>query len=809
VNSPAEFALGLAVFAPLLAALPVACLGRRLGRHVAWVALAFPVLSTLAILFAAQSFAARGAFVVELPWVPSLGLSLTFLVDGLSLFFGLVVSGMGCLIFFYAAHYLDDHYAHQGRFYAYLLLFMAAMLGTVFANHLLLLFIFWELTGLASFLLIGFNHDDDVSRRGARMALLVTAATGLVLMVGAILLGQGAGTFRLNELLAQPGAFAGKDWFNLAFLLVAVGAFGKSAQFPFHFWLPNAMAAPTPVSAYLHSATMVKLGVFLVARVLPIFQASDWWTPLLAGIGFTTMLLGALLALLSHDLKAVLAYSTVSTLGFLIGNYGLAAPLGVASDYLHIASHVFFKGGLFMVAGLVDHATGTRDLRQLGGLGRRLPLLAAITLVSAASMAGVIGTLGFLSKETMLKDLLALAESGGGLGGYCLGAALLASLCKVAFSCRLFFGVFLGAETPAVKAHFHAPSLAFQVPPLLLALAALGFGLAPALLDRPFDLLKVAGLHAVAPSHLVLWHGVNRELLVSTALLALGAGLYLAGRATGWRWANIPAALRFDTAFERGVDGFSGFTKVATKCFGADSPMLYLPVVLGFIVACVGGYVLWHIPPGSWVALVVSGIEQHHWSGLRVLTAALIALGALGAVWLRTWSAQLISVSCAGFLTCFYYVLYRAPDLALTQILIETVTLILVLYLLARFPRSAQRGEEDDRRFSGRRLFALGVAVCVGIMMTGLSLLVTGDASTARLGDRFLSETLPQAEGANAVNTILVDFRGFDTFGEITVLVVAMLGAIGLMTRRKRTPEEFRQGPLGPPGFGLNPEERR
>jgi multicomponent K+:H+ antiporter subunit A/multicomponent Na+:H+ antiporter subunit A len=803
-----HFCIFAAVFLPLLAALPVALLGRRLGRRVAWVALLFPMLSTLAILGAATRLEPGDSFTSTLPWVPSLGLNLDFLVDGLSLFFGLVVSGMGCLIFFYAAHYLDDHDAHQGRFYSYLLLFMAAMLGTVFANHALLLFIFWELTGLASFLLIGFNHDEEHSRRGARMALLVTAATGLVLMLGVILLGQGAGTFRLDELLAQRATFAGKDWLNAAFLLVAVGAFGKSAQFPFHFWLPNAMAAPTPVSAYLHSATMVKLGVFLIARVLPVFQASEWWLPLLAGIGFTTMLLGALLALLSHDLKAVLAFATVSTLGFLIGNYGLAPTTGTASDHLHIASHVLFKGCLFMCAGIIDHATGTRDLRQLGGLWRRLPLLGIVLLIAAASMAGVIGTLGFLSKEAMLKDLFARAPQLGNLGTFCLVAALLASLFKVAFSARLFLGVFRGPEPAAVREHFHAPGLGMQLPPMLLAGATVLLGLAPALLDRPVDFLRVAGLHADEPSHLMPWHGWNRELLTSAALLAAGLAVYALGRATRWRWGRIPAPMRFDAAFERGVEAFGKVTKTATRVFGADSPTLYLPIVLGFIALVVGGWVLWHLPLGEWRRMLREGFANHHWSGLRVLTALLIALGSLGAVWLRQWTAQIISLSAAGFLTCFYFVLYRAPDLALTQILIETVTLILVLYLLGRFPQEAQRGEEDDRRFSLRRAGALGIAVLVGLMMTGLSLMVTDTPATARLGEALLQETVPLAEGANAVNTVLVDFRGFDTFGEITVLLVAMLGVLGLMMRRKRTAEEFRQGPLGAPGYGIDLEDR-
>lgn len=808
VMSMPEVLLLLAIGLPLLGAPLLAAAGRRLGRGVSLPALVFPVVSTVAIVALSREIEPGVRRVVEWPWIPSLGLPLSFLVDGLSVFFGLIVSGVGMLIFYYARHYLDERYRHQGRFYCYLTLFMGAMLGTVFANHLLLLFIFWELTGLASFLLIGFEHEEEESRRGARMALLVTGGTGLVMMVGLILLAQNAGTYRLDELLSDAGAVAGREWLNTAFWLVALGAFGKSAQVPFHFWLPNAMAAPTPVSAYLHSATMVKLGVFLMARVFPIFQGAEDWRPVLTLVGFTTLLVGAVLAFLSHDLKAILAFSTVSQLGYLIGGYGVAEAGGIDYDYLHIFNHVLYKGSLFMLVGIIDHAAGTRDLRELGGLWRRMPWVGAVCLVAAATMAGMIGTTGFVSKEVMLHEIFVIRQTHGWLGGYAAVAVLAASVLKVAFSCRIFFGVFFGREPEAVARHFHGPSVAFVLPPAVLAVAALAFGCMPHWLEAPLDRWSVEGVHSTSRTELALWHGWTPELGTSLGVVLGGVGLFLWGKRTGWHGMAIPVWLRWDAAFERGVDGFNRVCKWLTRVTGADHPPRFLPIVVLTVSAVLIGLLVDRIPMSAWQGLVVDGLRTHQWSGLRVLAATLIALGALGAILLRTWTAQVISLSVSGFLLCFYYVLYRAPDLALTQILVEAVTLILVLYILARFPRSAQRGEEWMRATAAGQLGAAAAAVGVGALTCGLSLLVMARPAADRLGPFFMENTLPLAEGGNAVNTILVDFRGFDTLGEITVLVIAMLGVVGLLMRYKRTPEEFREGPLGPPGYGIHHERQ-
>jgi NADH:ubiquinone oxidoreductase subunit 5 (subunit L)/multisubunit Na+/H+ antiporter MnhA subunit len=788
----------IAIFLPLLGAALLPALGKRLGPRTGWVAMAFALISFACV--AALIPTAHEGRTFEWPWVPSLGLSLLFLADGLAVFFGLVVSGMGVMIMFYGAFYLDGHYRDHGRFYSYLLIFMSAMLGTVFAGHLLLLFIFWELTGIASFLLIGFNHEKTESRDGARMALLVTSLTGLLMLAGVVLLGQAAGTMNLPELLAHPPRDA-TGFLNVILLLVVLGAFGKSAQFPFHFWLPNAMAAPTPVSAYLHSATMVKLGVFLCGRLFPVFQQCDWWMPLLAIVAFGTMLLGAVLAFLAVDLKAILAYSTVSQLGFLIGYYGMGPAQGVDFDYLHILNHVFYKGSLFMVAGIVDHAVGTRDIREVGGLWQRAPLLGLIALVGCAAMAGLPGTTGFVSKEYLLKEVFGQFPAHEYLGWFALVCIVLTSLIKIAFSARLFHGVFFGPVTDVVKHHYHAPSFGMLVPPLLLAAASVLFGCYPQLLGQLLATFEVTGLHNRAHGELHLWHGITRELLTSTALVVAGLALY----AFIYRWRandhSIPRALRFDLAFQRGLERFSKFTKLLTRGLRSDAPLDYLPVILAFLTITVGGALARTLGPtlldGAW------GMPDL----LRSLTAALIVLSVVAVIVLRGWITQLVCLSVAGFLISFYYVLYRAPDLALTQLLVETVTLILVLLLLSRFPRSAEEGEWSRPFSVARRGLNIVLSLAVGGLMFALVLVFTREEPAARVGEQILAQTLPLAAGANAVNTTLVDFRGLDTLGEIAVLLITTLGCLGLLMRRKRTREEYLSGPKGPAGFGIEHED--
>ena len=799
---PMSTLINLAIFWPLALVPVLAIMGRHLGVRSGTIALAAPVCSLSVLIAAFSRLPAGTREVVTLSWIPSLGVDLTFMVDGLSLFFGLVVSGMGVLVTFYARHYLDSHYERHGRFYAYLLLFMTAMLGTVFAGNLLLLLVFWELTGLASFLLIGFLHGNEGSRAGARMALLVTAGTGLVMLAGIALVGLLAGTYDLTTLLDGGMASGSPEVMTAAFALIAVGAFGKSAQFPFHFWLPNAMAAPTPVSAYLHSATMVKLGVFLIARLYSVFHDVGLWSSLLVPLCFGTMALAAVLALLSHDLKAILAFSTVSQLGMLLGYYGMAPASGASGDLLHVASHALYKGSLFMSVGIIDHATGIRDVRHLGGLRRSMPLLAGVMLVTAASMAGVIGTAGFISKEVLLAAQFEFAETSSAFGWFPLVAMIVSSIALTVAAIRIVHGVFWGGMPETVRAHFHAPSIWLQLSPALLAAGVLVGGLWPAGMATLLNGFQTPGLHAPEPLQFSLWHGVNRELLTSLAIWMAGAGLYVALRARAWR-VGVPPALRFDEAFEWGVAALPRVAKSLTTALRSDRPFDYLPIVLSFGVATLGGCLWWH---GA--ELLPAMPTAGDFDPLRSFVVLLIAIALALVLGLRRWSSQLVALSIVGFLVTFYFVLYQAPDLAMTQILTESATLLLVLLLLSRFPRAAELAERQRAKV-GRRTLAVMLAVAMGLLAMLMTVIALSPRSDRPLGEFFLQNSIELAHGTNAVNTILVDFRGFDTLLEITVLLIAALGAMGLLSRYKRTPEEYAAGGTGPAGYGLGRGSRK
>ncbi len=791
----------LTVLLPLLGHAALAVAGRRLGRHTGWLALLFPAGCTALLLLAARQAGHQPDVVMQWSWVPALGVDLAFRLDGLSLFFALIVSGVGLLIVLYATAYLDDHYQHHGRFYAYLILFMAAMLGTVLADHILILFAFWELTGVASFLLIGFLHEQKVSRVGARQALLVTGLTGLVMLAGLLLLGRDAGTYRISELMhGVPAGWLDSSTGRTAVALIMVGAFGKSAQFPFFFWLPNAMAAPTPVSAYLHSATMVKLGVFLCARFFPILSGSDLWAPMLVGTGFFTMLLGIVLALRQTDLKAILAFTTVSQLGFLCGSYGVGAWTGVHFDYLHILNHTLYKGGLFMLAGLIDHTCHTRDVRELGGLARRLPAATLAAALGLASMGAVFGTTGFLSKEVALAVLLEAVEMGQPGARTALFTLIVSAVLNMALATRLFIRIFLGAPRSDGAAHAHRPAIRLYAPPLLLTLASLSLGLCPHAWEALSEYGYVAGLHDIAPGHLHLWHGWTTEFMISTSVLLAGLGLGWHGHHLGLFEGAVPRWIQFDLGFERSVKALVSGARTWTRWSQVDRPMAYLPIALVAMLALLIGSA-WAAGLGEQLRALPHAVTAGTVDPLRVFVAALISLAVLGVLILRRWTTQLIALSVAGFLTTFYFVIYRAPDLALTQILVEAVSLILILLLLGRFPRSAERGEQEHPASPQRRTLNLVLALVTGCTMTLLILVMTAKPYPDQLGTFFLNETVRLAQGHNAVNTVLIDFRGFDTLGEITVLLVATLGCLGLLLRYKRTPAEFRDGAAGPAGF--------
>lgn len=777
----------LAIFLPFVSC-PLIALS-KLKSHTGWLTLFFPILSTLAIIAIAMNLGWGASHVFEVPWIPSLGINLSFLFDGLSTFFGLIVSGMGILITFYAKFYLTDKYKFQNRFYAYLMLFMASMLGTVFSNNLMLLFVFWELTGLASFFLIGFTHEDESARLGAQMALVVTALTGLMLLIGVVITGIFTGTYDLSQLIHNPSWIGAKTaWMNVALIFFLIGAFGKSAQFPFQFWLPRAMAAPTPVSAYLHSATMVKLGIFLIARIYPIFISSHWWSPTIITIGFITMVLGSILALLSNDLKQILANSTVSQLGFIIAFYGMGTLGGVQHDYLHIMNHVLYKGSLFMFAGIIDHATGTRDIRKLGGLFKSMPFTAVAFLVTALSMAGIPGTLGFISKELMLTEIMNTVHSQGGGIYWLLPIGMgISAIGMVAFSMRLFINSFFGSISSESKSHLHRPSFWFQLPAILPAIFVLIFGLWPNLLGAALEKLSVAHLQANHLSHLAIWHGFNLPLGLSACMITLGVGLYILGQKLDWNFTSIPRLLRFDEHYDCFFNGMLKHSKSVTTFLCGDKSFDFLPITIGAAIIIIGGHLTWTLFHSRYFLLSFLSYLQHtnkpHF--LELFTSILILLGAVGTVFYKTWMKKLIALTVTGFMITFYFVLYQAPDLALTQMLIETASLILTLLFLTRLPKSDEIKNQKAKLNPQQRTFAIFASLSIGIILFVLMISFIGNPSSEPIGDFFIKHTLSLAEGTNSVNTLLVDFRGYDTMGEISVLVIAMLGVLGLLMRNK------------------------
>ncbi len=815
-----DYVLLCAVFAPFVAAPLLAVVGAhaslRRGLLLGRLAVLVPLVSAGCIVYLAFFAYPGGRLVFAWPWISaisgpsgSVGINLSFLVDGLSLFYGLIVSCAGVLVFLYASEYLDEHYEHRNRFFAYLTVFMGAMLGAVFSNNLILLFVFWELTGLASFLLIGFLHGDAESRRGARMALVTTASGGLALLAGLVLFAQVSGSLEFSEIFKAEYVRSAEQQqlFSAAFVLIMIGAFAKSAQFPFHFWLPNAMTAPTPVSAYLHSATMVKLGVFLTARVFAAFAEHDWWSPVLVSIGFGTMIIGGVFALLSHKLKAILAHSTVSQLGYLIGFYGLSLGDDPSArfDFVHVLNHVFYKGCLFMVVGIVDHATGIKDIRQLGGLWRRMPLTALSCALAAAAMAGFPPTVGFLSKEMLLTDTLAYAAGGGALGYAPLAAVLFVSILKVAFSARLVFEIFGGRAAPELARKFnegsyHAPGFVLQLPPLLLALAAVSAGVFSKTFGKIQYALAVPDVTDLTAGPLKLWHGLNLELLLSLSAILAGAGLYVLARSLRWSFATIPDFLRFDYAADRLLNGLPRFAGHLTDLLQSHRPFRFLPIIAAFTVLFGGGIFwllfpelsrLWPDPAQFYDRLHT---DLNGETSLRAFVAVLIAAFVLTVTLTYRWIIQLIALAGAGFLVTFYFVLYRAPDLALTQLLVEAVTLILTLLLLARFPGQAQRGEAMRGAFTPRRFLQIAVSAGFGVLVSLLAWTAVNyrdgapplEDGAQRAGEYYIDNTVSAAAGTNAVNTILVDFRGFDTLLEVGVFLIAALGCLGLVMRYQR-----------------------
>jgi multicomponent K+:H+ antiporter subunit A len=768
VNWSREVSLSLLPLIPLLGS-AFALFANRAGRNACALATGGLTLVTLLLLLTTAPAVYRGEVVrAGFDWLPQVGLAYSVFVDGLGLFFAAIILGIGLLIIAYAHSYLGAE-EPVGRFFAYLLLFQGAMVGIVVSDNILVLAIFWELTGLSSFLLIGFWRHLPEGRQGARMALVVTGGGGLVLLAGLLLLGQIAGSYELTEILRRGDQVRASPLYLPTLLLILVGAFTKSAQFPFHFWLPHAMAAPTPVSAYLHSATMVKAGVFLLARLWPVLAGTDAWFLIVTGTGLLTMLVGAWIALFKDDLKAILAYSTVSHLGLMTMLLGFGTPIAAVAAVFHILNHAIFKAALFMSAGIVDHEAGTRDLRRLGGLRRLMPVSSALALVAAGSMAGLPLLNGFLSKEMMLET--AAQTSYAGNAWIVPALATLGALLSVAYSVRLAVGVYLGPERTDYPHCPHEAPWGLWGPVAALVVLVVAIGLLPALVAGPVverTALAVVG-GAPLPSYtLAIWHGFTLALLLSAVALVGGFALLpVHGVVDGARLALYrPEAKRmFDAAVAGAVAGARRFT----GALHTDSlPRSLAVITVVIVVVGFAGFASGDHAPGARAMLSVNLPALVVFAALAVTCAAVVLTHADRLL-------TLILTSIVGLAVSLAFVQFSAPDLALTQISVEVVTTILLLLALNLLPRATPPESGGVRRL---RDGAIAVIAGGGIGALAFAIM-TRDGAT--ISDYHLAQSKPGGGGTNVVNVILVDFRGFDTFGEIIVLCIAALAIYALL----------------------------
>lgn len=746
--------------ASALVAIACAFLGRRLGRDVFLIGALAPASAVIWLLASTSDPGDQLTETIE--WLPALGLELGFRLDGLSTLMVALIGGIGVLVFIYAWRYFPGDQKGLGRFSAYLVVFAGSMFGLVVADNLLLLFIFWELTSVMSYLLIGFDDESAAARAGALQALLVTAAGGLAMLAGLVLMAQAGDSYSLSALLDSPPTTTSA---LVGVALVLIGAFTKSAQFPFHFWLPGAMSAPTPVSAYLHSATMVKAGIYLIARLAPVYAGLVvWWRPTLIVVGLVTMVVGGWRALAQRDVKLLLAQGTVSQLGFIVVLVGAGIPELAFAGMAMILAHAIFKGALFMVAGIIDHQAHTRDIRLLSGLGASMPATSATAMVVTASMVGIPALLGFVSKEAVLEGLV---HEGMWwvVAGVVAGSAL-----TMAYGLRFLSGAFfrkddhsenedlIGSEVPA-------PRFAFLLSPLLLAFFTIATGLTPVIVDTLVVSAAAAVDSEATGYHLAAWHGFGVPLTLS--------GLALLG---GWIiWRRPLDSLRSATSrlpdatnvYAGVLTGINRLADRSTALLQGGSLPVYLAVIMTVTVVAPGLVLV-----SNWVPLPGLTFSE---SPLQTATAVMVIIAALGAITARSRMAAVLLLGAVGYGVAVLFVIQGAPDLALTQLLIETLTLALFILVLRMLPRNFGAFQSRIRRFT-----RIVISTSIGVFAGAFALWAAVPEHPTLIED-FVTRAESEAGGSNVVNVILTDFRALDTLGEITVLVVAAVGVVALI----------------------------
>ncbi|WP_153640707.1 putative monovalent cation/H+ antiporter subunit A [Prolixibacter sp. NT017] len=749
---------------------------KRLGKISGYLYALLPAALFVLLIRLLPAIIDRHFIVRSIDWFPLLHVRLSFYLDGLSLLFGLLITGMGTLVLIYSGYYMQ-HYSMRGRFYFYILLFMGAMLGLVLANNLITLFVFWEITSFSSFLLIGFNHERPEARAAALQALLITGFGGLAMLAGFVLLGNVGGSYELTDLLQNGAVVKSSKMYVPLVLLIMVGAFTKSAQFPFHFWLPGAMEAPTPVSAYLHSATMVKAGIYLLARLQPILGGTDLWQFSLGLAGATTMLVGAYFAFTQTDLKKILAYTTISALGMLVLLVGMGTELAITAMVIFLIVHSLYKGALFMIAGAIDKTVGTRDIRHLGGMWPVMPIAAVATFLTLFSMAGLPPFLGFIGKEVIYDAKVQAPQ----IAVFLAILAVTANIFMVAVAFLFGHGVFFGKRKDPPKIP-KEPAIPLLIGPAVLSVTSLFMGIYPAIITQPLVMPAIDAVNASPVDlHMKLWHGLNLVFLLSVITITLGLTLFFfrkpatkALRKFNQRYFRI----EFTDLFRRLVENFLSFTKRHTEVVQHGYHRFYLMLI--FIVSSLlVWYQLYHTRgwgfQASWeeIPFYLLGIS------LLIITSA------IGAVFTRSRLVAIVLLGVIGYAMAFIFILYGAVDVAITLILVETLILVLFVMVIYHLPGYMPKYSRPSSRIRDGV-----IAIVFGGFMTALVLKAEFIKLSPPISDYFLKEAFTKGHGRNIVNVILVDFRGLDTMGETVVLVIAAIGVISLLKLKPKKKEE-------------------
>ncbi|ASN04850.1 Na+/H+ antiporter subunit A [Virgibacillus necropolis] len=768
--------------------------------HIGWFILLVPATLFILLTSYIPQMANGKTLLFTMNWIPSYDINFTFYLDGLSIIFGLIITGIGALVTLYSIYYLSTNEA-LGRFYTYLLMFMASMLGVVFSDNMMVLYVFWELTSISSFLLIAFWYQRKKSRQGAQKAMLITITGGMSMLAGFLMLYGISGTFSIREIVSEIALYSDHDLFLPAMLLILLGAFTKSAQFPFHIWLPDAMEAPTPVSAYLHSATMVKAGIYLVARFTPVFGGEETWFWLVSGVGIVTLFWGSFQAVRQTDLKALLAYSTVSQLGMIMSMFGIGS-VALHTDYsgesvlytqaafaalFHLVNHSTFKGALFMVVGIIDHRMGTRDIRRLGGLMALMPVTFTITCIGSFSMAGLPPFNGFLSKEMFFTAVLNIShfdvfslETWGILFPV---IAWTASVLTFVYCMIIVFKTFFGPYQMKKLEHpVHETPSGMLIAPGTLALFVIGIFFFPNLLG---DYVLHPAMNSIFPTfpsseltvHIAAFHGFNTELLMTFGIVIVGTLLYVFFRYWKGVYKLFPEKWSFNTLYNFILDQLEKTSNTVTNLYMTGYLRDYMTYIYLFFIIATGGALIYT----KTFLFEITGnapITIFEWIIAMVMMAAAIAI-----LFAHSRLTAILLNSALGYGIAMFFVILRAPDLALTQTVIETVTT--VLFLAAYYFLPEWKKENTTRKIKGINLL---ISVCVGIVFTVVALAVQNGKLFGAISG-FYENAKELAGGKNIVNTILGDFRAFDTMLEVVVLLIAGIGVYSF-TKLKAKKEE-------------------